>query len=99
MSNLIEPHGGILKNLYLSDAEATEEKQIAHDFLSWDLSHRQLCDIELLLNGGFSPLDGFMSQADYEAVMDSMRLTDGTLWPIPITLDVSADFAASPRFL
>ena len=46
------------------------------------------------MNGGFSPLKGFMGQADYESVVDNMRLADGTLWPMPITLDVSEDFAA-----
>ncbi|HBG99958.1 MAG TPA: adenylyltransferase [Rhodobacteraceae bacterium] len=60
---------------------------------SWDLTPRQMCDLELLMNGGFAPLTGFLGQADYEAVRDSMRLADGTLWPIPITLDVSRAFA------
>ena len=54
----------------------------------WDLTARQICDIELLLNGAFSPLTGFMSQADYDSVLSDMRLADGTLWPMPITLDV-----------
>lgn len=60
---------------------------------SWDLSARQLCDIELLLNGGFSPLHGFMSRADYESVCNRMRLANGLIWPIPIVLDVSDQFA------
>jgi len=50
-------------------------------------------DLELLMNGGFSPLEGFMCQADYEVVRDTMRMKDGTLWPIPITLDVSRGLA------
>ena len=88
-----EPHGGELKDLYL-DADAAEaEKQAAQDYASWDLTERQLCDIELILNGAFSPLDGFLSQADYDAVVDGMRLANGVLWPMPITLDVSEDFA------
>lgn len=62
---------------------------------SWNLTARQLCDLELLLNGGFAPLTGFLNQADYECVLDNMRLENGDLWPIPITLDVSADFAAT----
>jgi sulfate adenylyltransferase len=53
------------------------------------LNARQLCDIELLLNGAFSPLDGFMTRADYDSVVVNMRLADGTLFPLPITLDVS----------
>lgn len=58
----------------------------------FNLRDRQLYDIELLLVGGFSPLSGFMNQDDYESVVKDMRLTDGTLWPIPITLDVGDDF-------
>ena len=88
-----EPHGGELKDLYL-DADAAEaEKQAARDYVSWDLSERQLCDIELLLNGAFSPLDGFLNQADYDSVVSGMRLTSGVLWPVPITLEVTEEFA------
>ena len=53
------------------------------------LTQRQLCDLELILNGGFSPLTGFMQKDDYISVLNEMRLTDGTLWPIPITLDIN----------
>ncbi len=88
-----EPHGGTLKNLYLSSDAALAEKEAARDYASWDLTERQLCDIELLLNGAFSPLEGFLNQADYEGVVASMRLESGVLWPIPITLDVSEEFA------
>ncbi|OGT61705.1 MAG: adenylyltransferase [Gammaproteobacteria bacterium RIFCSPHIGHO2_12_FULL_45_12] len=55
---------------------------------SLTLSQRQLCDLELILNGGFSPLDGFMGKADYDSVLDHMRLVDGTCWPMPVTLDM-----------
>ncbi|MGH8378526.1 MAG: bifunctional sulfate adenylyltransferase/adenylylsulfate kinase [Gammaproteobacteria bacterium] len=61
---------------------------------AWDLAPRQLCDLELLLSGGFAPLTGFLSHADYGHVVDEMRLADGALWPIPITLDVTREFAA-----
>ena len=54
---------------------------------------RQLCDIEMLLNGAFSPLEGFLGEADYRRVLSDMRLTSGVLWPMPITLDVSEKFA------
>lgn len=64
---------------------------------SLTLTPRQLCDLELLLNGGFAPLTGFMGQADYNAVVDHMRLADGTLWPIPITLDVNWQVAEHLR--
>ncbi|MDJ0907709.1 MAG: bifunctional sulfate adenylyltransferase/adenylylsulfate kinase [Woeseiaceae bacterium] len=90
-----EPHGGELKNLYLADDEAAAEKKAARDYPSWDLTERQICDIELLLNGAFSPLEGFLDEADYDAVVDGMRLTSGVLWPIPVTLDVTEDFAGS----
>ncbi len=90
-----EPHGGELKNLYLDADAAEKEKQAARDYASWDLTDRQLCDIELLLNGAFSPLEGFLDRADYDAVVKGMRLTSGVLWPIPITLDVTEEFAAN----
>jgi sulfate adenylyltransferase len=88
-----EPHGGELKDLYLQAAEADAERQAARDFVSWDLSERQLCDIELLLNGAFSPLEGFLNKDDYDSVVGTLRLTSGVLWPIPITLDVTQEFA------
>jgi len=90
-----EPHGGELKNLYLGTDEAEAEKKAAQDYASWDLTERQLCDIELVLNGAFSPLEGFLDKADYDAVVKGMRLTSGVLWPVPITLDVSEKFAAT----
>jgi sulfate adenylyltransferase len=93
MAELIKPHGGVLKNLYLSAEQAEQEKRQAVEYPSWDLTARQLCDIELLLNGAFSPLEGFMGRADYDRVVAEMRLADGTLWPMPITLDVTKAFA------
>ena len=88
-----EPHGGQLKELYLGESAADAEKSAARDYESWDLTERQLCDIELILNGAFSPLDGFLSRQDYEEVLANMRLSSGLLWPIPVTLDVTQDFA------
>ena len=88
-----EPHGGELKNLYLGEAAAQEEKAKARDLPSWDLTMRQLCDIELLLNGAFSPLEGFLGEQDYRAVLEGMRLASGVLWPMPITLDATSAFA------
>ncbi len=68
-------------------------KHDANTFPSWQLTDRQICDLELLLNGGFSPLSGFMNQNDYESVLYEMRLQDGSLWPMPITLDITEEFA------
>jgi len=90
-----EPHGGELKNLYLPAEEAEAEKEAAGEYPSLDLTERQLCDIELLMNGAFSPLDGFFNKDDYDSVVKTMRLKSGVLWPIPITLDVSEKFAAN----
>ncbi len=73
----------------IADQLATE----AGDLPSWDLTPRQICDLELLMNGGFYPLTGFLGRADYDGVVKEMRLANGTLWPIPITLDVSQKFA------
>src|SRR5262245_59301536 len=92
--HLIEPHGGTLIDLVVDPARAAELKAASVDWPSWDLTPRQLCDLELLSNGGFSPLDGFMGRARYESVCQNMRLEDGTVWPIPIVLDVPADVAS-----
>jgi sulfate adenylyltransferase len=93
-NHLIAPHGGVLVNpLALAD-RANELRMASRDWPSWDLTDRQICDLELILNGAFSPLHGFMDRAEYESVRDDMRLGDGTLWPMPITLDVSEEFAS-----
>jgi len=88
-----EPHGGELKNLFLTGDDVEAEKTRARDMTSWDLTDRQICDIELILNGGFSPLEGFLDQADYDSVVNDMRLVNKLLWPMPITLDVTQAFA------
>jgi len=80
-------------DLILTSERKTALQAASKDFPSWDLTPRQLCDLELLLNGGFSPLRGFMKQADYTSVCKNMRLADGTLWPMPITLDLPEEFA------
>ena len=88
-------HGGELVDLYVGPERRLEIKAESKGLPSWDLTARQLCDLELLLNGGFSPLRGFMMKGDYEPVCHEMRLASGILWPIPITLDVNEDFAKS----
>jgi sulfate adenylyltransferase len=92
--SLIAPHGGTLVNPMVDAARAEEIKAASRDWPSLDLSPRHLCDVELLLNGGFSPLTGFLGKADYERVVAEMRLADGTLWPMPIMLDVDDDLAS-----
>ena len=90
MDHLIAPHGGTLCNLLVDEDRAEELKQESGKFLNVTLSQRHICDLELLLCGGLSPLRGFMDQASYESVISNMRLPDGSLWSIPITLDVPA---------
>ncbi|CAO3682895.1 unnamed protein product [Rhizopus stolonifer] len=86
------PHGGVLKDLYLRDAHKQESLLAeAQTLPSIVLTGRQLCDLELLLNGGFSPLEGFLNEKDYNGVVTDMRLSNGLLWPIPITLDLSKE--------
>lgn len=94
-SHLISAHGGELVNLIAEPDRATELKSHSREWPSWDLSARQICDLELLMSGGFSPLRGFMNKKDYESVCREMRLASGVLWPIPITLDVTEEFARS----
>jgi sulfate adenylyltransferase len=89
------PHGGTLTELYLPPAEAEALKRRSATLRGWDLTPRQRCDLELLLNGAFSPLTGFLGRRDYERVLREMRLADGTLWPIPIVLDVDEAFACA----
>ncbi|KAI8390846.1 sulfate adenylyltransferase [Radiomyces spectabilis] len=90
MANI--PHGGILKDLHLRDASKQAElKAEAASLPTLVLTDRQLCDIELLLNGGFSPLEGFLNQKDYNSVVEKMRLSSGLLWPVPVTLDVNQE--------
>ncbi len=90
MQNNLTP----IPELYVSYDSAQKLKLEAAELPSWDLTARQVCDLELLMNGGFNPLKGFLGKADYESVVENMRLADGTLWPMPITLDVSEEFAS-----
>ncbi|KAL3468796.1 PUA-like domain-containing protein [Aspergillus californicus] len=84
------PHGGILKDLVARDAPRHDQLEAEAETLpSITLTERQLCDLELIMNGGFSPLEGFMNQKDYDGVVADCRLADGNLFSMPITLDAS----------
>ena len=93
--HLISPHGGDLVNLFANEKQQDELKSASLDWPSHDLTARQQCDLELLICGGFSPLTGFLGQKDYESVCSEMRLVDGTLWPVPITLDIPESLATT----
>lgn len=93
MPNLIRPHGGTLCDLFVPNAQKNKMLKECLNLKSLTLNERQLCDIEMLLNGAFSPLRGFLNKSDYVSVVENNRLSDGTIWPIPITLDVSEKFS------
>ena len=95
LDHITPPYCGELINLMAAPDRVTELKAESRGWKSWSLTPRQICDLELLLNGGFSPLRGFMQRADYESVCRGMRLADGKVWPIPIVLDVTEEFAQS----
>jgi sulfate adenylyltransferase len=90
-TNLIAPYGGELVNLFVTGKEREELLERLPSLPSIKISQRAVHDLELLATGGFSPLDRYMSKTDYEQVLEHMRLADGTLWPLPITLTVNPD--------
>ncbi|OAX80952.1 sulfate adenylyltransferase [Emergomyces africanus] len=86
-----KPHGGVLKDLLARDAPRHDELEAeAATLPAIVLNERQLCDLELIMNGGFSPLEGFMNEKDYNGVVTDVRLADGNVFSIPITLDISS---------
>jgi len=85
-ANLITPYGGKLVNLVVEGREREELLARAAKLPSIKITMRNLCDLELIATGGFSPLNTFMGKADYDRVLREMRLADGTLFPLPITL-------------
>jgi sulfate adenylyltransferase len=87
MSKLVNPHGGgSLKTLLLQGTALTEEKKRAQNFPKISISSRESGDLIMLGIGGFTPLDGFMTKADWQGVCDGMKMANGLFWPIPITL-------------
>jgi len=89
MNHLQTPHGGELVNLITPPERALILKKLSLNLQTVNLSRRSVSDLELLMNGAFSPLRGFMTHTDYESVLDRMRLQDKTLWPLPVCLDIS----------
>jgi sulfate adenylyltransferase len=90
-----QPHGGVLKDLIARDVLKQQELlKEAASLQRLSLTDRQLCDLEMILNGGFSPLEGFLTQKDYDSVVENIRLANGLVWSLPITLDVSREQAA-----
>ncbi len=88
---LISPYGGRLVDLMVPEGQADELKARAGTLSSIQLSERSVCDLEMLATGAFSPLDRFMGEEDYHRVLDEMRLSDGHLFPVPVTLPVEVD--------
>ena len=84
-----------MPSLFADQNQRLEVLKKSINYPSWTLNDRQINDLELLMNGAFSPLTGFMTQDNYESVVRTMRLDDGQLFPMPITLDVTNDFAES----
>jgi sulfate adenylyltransferase len=95
MDHLNLPHCGQLVNVMATPERAADLGKTWRHWPSWDLTPRQLCDVELLLDGSFSPLQSFMSRSEYESIVANMRLKNGLLWPIPVVLDVTDEFAQS----
>lgn len=89
-TGLISPYGGRLVDLMAPPEAAAELKAFANRIPSIQISERSVCDLELLATGAFSPLDRFMGRTDYERVLGEMRLANGNLFPIPVTLPVEA---------
>ncbi len=82
-----------IPELFAQDEELEYLKEKASILKSWHLTVRQACDLDLILNGAFYPLTGFLNKDEYNSVCENMCLTSGDLWPIPINLDVSENFA------
>lgn len=93
-----QPHGGTLINTYVAD-EAERKKLIDECAATIELSERQACDVASLITGAFSPLTGFMKKADYDSVVSNMRTTDGTLFGLPVVLDISKEGLQGKKIL
>ena len=90
---LIQPHGGVLVNCEVKGRERDQLMRAMSGLPRLQLNARQISELLLIATGAYSPLDGFMGEADYREVVSSMRLANGVAWPMPITLAVSSDDA------
>jgi len=88
-NELITPNGGKLVDLVVAKEEREELRELSRKLPRLQLTPRNICDLELVATGAFSPLEGFLGEADYQGVLNEMRLANGTLFPMPITLTVS----------
>src|SRR5689334_15500677 len=95
LHGLIAPHGGELVLNMADETERAELQERAHDLPHIEIGSRQLADLEMLAIGAYSPLKGFMNQADYLGVVNTMHLSNELPWSIPITLSTSSEQAAS----
>ena len=89
---MIDPHGNKLVSFHVSKGELEEYSELSNTISSLTLSLKQQCDLEMILNGAFSPLLTFNNQKDYEEILLNNKLLNGVIWPIPIVLDVPNDF-------
>jgi sulfate adenylyltransferase len=94
---LIRPHGGTLINREVTGVDRERLIQASVEMPALQLNSREISDLEMIANGAFSPLEGFMSESDYRSVRANMRLSNGTAWPIPITLSVTDEQANTLR--
>ena len=94
---MLHPTNDYAETLLVHFRRTEDLREEALGYPAFDLSARQLCDLELLLTRAFYPLAGYMTEAQYRSVLNEMRLPDGTVWPIPVCLDVPADFARQLR--
>ena len=90
-SEIILPHGGELINCFANENELNNLRTEARDLSGITVTKRVLCDLEMIAIGAFSPLSGFTGKKDYESIIESMRLSNGLIWPIPITLQVNKE--------
>jgi sulfate adenylyltransferase len=94
VTDTVAPHGGTLINRIVTEEQKAEFLSQADSLPRVQLDERATSDLVMIAIGGFSPISGFMGEADYKSVVDDMRMTDGTVWSVPVTLSVTEEVAA-----